>query len=243
MHEEDTSTAWKHVEYRGNGRNDMRRGRRLVLQFVATVANYDYIFCTVSSSLCAECTKLLSWHLACKIQMVIERSQQQIAKLSQEFDTSALFMELYVFIIKQAADTKCSLLPVAETVVFNLLVSPPLQVLWWLWWFSCQSLLSSADFGQLISCLKFFLFLQYLQTDGTMQYEAKLTGCLSTSIMSEGEGDKPWNGSLMSLGLNAQIHQHFFCVRIDPAIDCEEGGNSLVVTEVISHFVFTNSIV
>lgn len=46
MHEEDTSTAWKHVEYR-NGSNDMRRGRRLVLQFVATVANYDYIFCTV----------------------------------------------------------------------------------------------------------------------------------------------------------------------------------------------------
>ena len=50
MHEEDTSTAWKHVEYR-NGKNDMRRGRRLVLQFVATVANYDYIFCTVSSFL------------------------------------------------------------------------------------------------------------------------------------------------------------------------------------------------
>ena len=47
MHEEDTGTAWKHVEYR-SGRNDMRRGRRLVLQFVATVANYDYIFCTVS---------------------------------------------------------------------------------------------------------------------------------------------------------------------------------------------------
>lgn len=47
MHEEDTSTAWKHVEYR-NASNDMRRGRRLVLQFVATVANYDYIFCTVS---------------------------------------------------------------------------------------------------------------------------------------------------------------------------------------------------
>lgn len=47
MHEEDTGTAWKHVEYR-SGRNDMRRGRRLALQFVATVANYDYIFCTVS---------------------------------------------------------------------------------------------------------------------------------------------------------------------------------------------------
>ena len=47
MHEEDTSTAWKHVEYR-NGRNDMRRGRRLAIQFVATIANYDYIFCIVS---------------------------------------------------------------------------------------------------------------------------------------------------------------------------------------------------
>lgn len=49
VHEEDTGTAWKHVEYR-TGRNDMRRGRRLVLQFVATVANYDYIFCTVLPS-------------------------------------------------------------------------------------------------------------------------------------------------------------------------------------------------
>ena len=49
MHEEDTSTAWKHVEYR-NGRNDMRRGRRLAMQFVATIANYDYIFCIVSLS-------------------------------------------------------------------------------------------------------------------------------------------------------------------------------------------------
>jgi len=46
MHEEDTGIAWKHVEYR-NGRNDMRRGRRLALQFVATVANYDYLFNTV----------------------------------------------------------------------------------------------------------------------------------------------------------------------------------------------------
>lgn len=74
--------------------------------------------------------------------------------------------------------------------------------------------------------------MQYLQTDGSIQYEAKLTGCLSTSIMSEGEGLKPTNGSLMSPGLNAQIHQHFFCVRIDPAIDCEQGGEALQVTEV-----------
>jgi len=75
-------------------------------------------------------------------------------------------------------------------------------------------------------------FVQYLNTDGTIQYEAKLTGILSTSIMSEGEGRLPQHGALMSEGLNAQIHQHFFCVRMDPAIDCEEGGKALTVSEV-----------
>ena len=52
--------------------------------------------------------------------------------------------------------------------------------------------------------------------------------------MSEGEGARPSHGSLMSPGLNAQIHQHFFCVRMDPAIDCGEGGKALTVTEVIN---------
>ena len=73
--------------------------------------------------------------------------------------------------------------------------------------------------------------LQYLHTDGTIQYEAKLTGILSTSILSEGEGPLPEHGTLMSPGLNAQIHQHFFCVRMDPAVDCEEGGKALTVSE------------
>lgn len=73
---------------------------------------------------------------------------------------------------------------------------------------------------------------QYLQTDGVVQYEVKLTGCLSTSILSEEEGEQPTNGSLVAPGLNAQIHQHFFCVRMDPAVDCVEGGKALTVTEV-----------
>lgn len=74
--------------------------------------------------------------------------------------------------------------------------------------------------------------MQYLHTDGTIQYEAKLTGILSTSIMSEGEGTQPQHGSLLSPGLNAQVHQHFFCVRMDPAVDCDEGGKALVISEV-----------
>lgn len=33
-------------------------------------------------------------------------------------------------------------------------------------------------------------------------------------------------------GVNAQHHQHMFCARIDPAVDDEDGGAGLVVTEV-----------
>lgn len=35
-----------------------------------------------------------------------------------------------------------------------------------------------------------------------------------------------------ALLLQATVHQHFFCVRIDPAVDDAEGGRNLVVSEV-----------
>ena len=43
MHEEDAGLLWKHVEYR-NGHAEARRSRRLVLSFIATVVNYEYLF-------------------------------------------------------------------------------------------------------------------------------------------------------------------------------------------------------
>ncbi|MFE7977834.1 primary-amine oxidase [Streptomyces shenzhenensis] len=43
MHEEDYSILWKHVNTR-TGEADVRRARRLVISFFATVANYDYGF-------------------------------------------------------------------------------------------------------------------------------------------------------------------------------------------------------
>lgn len=43
MHEEDDSILWKHVNTR-TGVADVRRSRRLVISFFATVANYDYGF-------------------------------------------------------------------------------------------------------------------------------------------------------------------------------------------------------
>ncbi|KAJ1551304.1 hypothetical protein HK096_001532, partial [Nowakowskiella sp. JEL0078] len=43
IHEEDTGIVWKHTEYR-NGKAEVRRNRKLVLSFIATVVNYEYAF-------------------------------------------------------------------------------------------------------------------------------------------------------------------------------------------------------
>lgn len=43
MHEEDDGLLWKHTEWR-QGHTEVRRRRRLVVSFIATVYNYDYAF-------------------------------------------------------------------------------------------------------------------------------------------------------------------------------------------------------
>lgn len=43
MHEEDAGILWKHTDFR-TGEVDVRRARRLVISFIATVGNYEYGF-------------------------------------------------------------------------------------------------------------------------------------------------------------------------------------------------------
>jgi primary-amine oxidase len=43
LHEEDYGILWKHVDWR-SGHAEVRRSRRLVLSFIATVANYEYAY-------------------------------------------------------------------------------------------------------------------------------------------------------------------------------------------------------
>jgi primary-amine oxidase len=43
MHEEDYGILWKHVDWRNN-QTEVRRSRRLVVSFIATVGNYEYGF-------------------------------------------------------------------------------------------------------------------------------------------------------------------------------------------------------
>lgn len=43
VHEEDTGMLWKHMDWR-TSETEVRRGRRLVVSFVCTIANYEYGF-------------------------------------------------------------------------------------------------------------------------------------------------------------------------------------------------------
>ena len=106
MHEEDVGLLWKHVEYR-NGHSESRRSRELVLSFIATVVNYEYLF---------------YWR-------------------------------------------------------FKL--------------------------------------------DGSLELEIKLSGELSTNRLSPDEWDSstPTHGTLVAPNVNAQLHQHLFCARLDMAVD------------------------
>ncbi|GAB4818794.1 hypothetical protein N2152v2_005840 [Parachlorella kessleri] len=70
--------------------------------------------------------------------------------------------------------------------------------------------------------------------DGTIQFEAKLTGIVSTSPLYPEEaaaGGQPTNGSIIAPGVVAHHHQHFFCIRMDMALDDPDGGKSLSVVE------------
>jgi primary-amine oxidase len=68
----------------------------------------------------------------------------------------------------------------------------------------------------------------YLYNDGTIEYEVKLTGVISTGALPIGE--KPKHGTLVAPGLYGPHHQHFFCVRLDMNVD----GPANTVVEVDS---------
>eukprot|EP00899_Mesostigma_viride_P025592 jgi/Mesvir1/6217/Mv00897-RA.1 len=73
-----------------------------------------------------------------------------------------------------------------------------------------------------------YLFYWSLHQDGGIELEIKLSGELSTNLLSAGEGPLPSHGTLVAPGVNAQIHQHMFCVRLDMAVD----GHKNTITEV-----------
>jgi len=74
-------------------------------------------------------------------------------------------------------------------------------------------------------------FFWYLYQDGTIAYEVKLTGVLSTGAVAPGE--HPRHGTLVAPGLNAMVHQHFFNLRLDFDVDGLQNAVEEVWTEAV----------
>jgi primary-amine oxidase len=72
-------------------------------------------------------------------------------------------------------------------------------------------------------------FFWYLYQDGTIAYEVKLTGVLSTGAVAPDA--QPDHGVLVAPGLNAMVHQHFFNMRLDMDVDGVRNAVEEVWTE------------
>jgi primary-amine oxidase len=72
---------------------------------------------------------------------------------------------------------------------------------------SCFATLNTYDYG----------FFWYLYTDGTISFEIKLTGIVSTGAIAAAQ--TPTFGTPLAPGLYAPYHQHFANVRLDMAVD------------------------
>ena len=53
--------------------------------------------------------------------------------------------------------------------------------------------------------------------DGMLEFEAKLTGIVSTGALPQGQ--QPRHGTLVAPGLYGPHHQHYFCARLDMMVD------------------------
>jgi primary-amine oxidase len=74
-------------------------------------------------------------------------------------------------------------------------------------------------------------FFWYLYQDGTIQFEVKLTGIMSTGAVPP--GTRPTHGQLLSSeGLYAPIHQHVFNMRLD--LDVDGVANSVYEVDTVT---------
>ena len=67
----------------------------------------------------------------------------------------------------------------------------------------------------------------YLYLDGSIEFEAKLTGVLFCRAIADGESPK--YGRIVAPNLNAMVHEHYFNVRLDMSVDGD--ANSVLEVE------------
>ncbi|CEP08856.1 hypothetical protein [Parasitella parasitica] len=64
----------------------------------------------------------------------------------------------------------------------------------------------------------------YFYQDGTFEHhKVKVTGELNTHVLAEDEGTNGM-GTIVAPQINAQYHQHFFTMRIDPMTDDQQNS-------------------
>ena len=78
---------------------------------------------------------------------------------------------------------------------------------------SCFATLNNYEYG----------FFWYFYLDGTIEFEIKLTGIVSTGAFSPSD-TPPACGTVLAPGLYAPNHQHFFNVRLDMCVDGERNS-------------------
>ncbi|KAI9740772.1 MAG: hypothetical protein M1818_004737 [Claussenomyces sp. TS43310] len=71
-----------------------------------------------------------------------------------------------------------------------------------------------------------YIFAWIFFQNGTIEFETRATGILSTSLIDPNK-QSPW-GNVVSPGVLGTNHQHLFCLRIDPMID---GSENAVIQE------------
>lgn len=74
-------------------------------------------------------------------------------------------------------------------------------------------------------------FFWYLYQDGSIEFQVKLTGIISTGAVAPGE--KPAYGTLVAPGLYGPHHQHYFNVRLDMTVDGPNNGVIEVDSEAV----------
>ncbi|XP_031092872.1 uncharacterized protein LOC115997457 isoform X2 [Ipomoea triloba] len=75
-----------------------------------------------------------------------------------------------------------------------------------------------------------YAFYWHFYQDGKIEAEVKLTGILSMGALEPGESRK--YGTIIAPGLYAPIHQHFFVVRLNMAVDSKPGEAHNQVVEI-----------
>lgn len=144
------------------GHTEVRRHRRLVLSFIATIANYEYGF-------------YWSLHQVGGARQLVARFGRGLGRRAQALHHCR----------PEAAHRQASSLPGCTPTCLAALTPAPIRA-------------------------------QPAAQDGTIGFEVKLTGIVSTHALFPEEraaGGPQW-GTLVAPGVNAFVHQHFFQVGL-----------------------------